>query len=278
MRVLVAGGTGRLGRLVVQRLAEHGVGVRVLTRDPERAAQLRRFGPEVVEGDVRRPDTLGPAVAGMDVVVSAVHGFAGPGRVTPRSVDRDGNANLVEAARRTRAALVMVSVVGAAPDSPMQLFREKYAAEQAVQSSGLPWTIVRATAFAELWAEIASRGLVFGRGDNPINFVSVVDVADLVVRAVIDPTCRGQVLEIGGPQDLSLNELAALVADHGGARSRVRHVPLGLLRVLAPLHRMPRSAVVMDTTDLTFRPGVDGRYVGPTSVATLLAPPITSQS
>jgi NADH dehydrogenase len=198
--------------------------------------------------------------------------------VTPRSVDRDGNANLVEAARRTRAAVVMVSVVGAAPDSPMQLFREKHAAEQAVQSSGLPWTIVRATAFAELWTEVAGRGLVFGRGENPINFVSVVDVADLVVRAVVDPACRGRVLEIGGPQDVSLNELADLLARQGSARRRVRHIPLTLLRVLAPLHRMPRSAVVMDTTNMTFRPGGDGRYVGPTSVATLLAPPVTSQS
>ncbi len=278
MKALVAGGTGRLGKLVVERLVEQDVAVRVLTRDPRRAEPLRRFDVEVVEGDARRPDTLGPAAAGVEVVVSAMHGFAGPGGVTPRSVDRDGNANLVAAARDAQAAFVMMSVVGASPDSPMVLFREKHAAEQVLQSSGLSWTIVRATAFAELWAEVVGRGTVFGRGDNPINFVSVNDVADLVARAVLDPTYRGRILEIGGPRDLSLNELAVLLRDRCGSPGRVRHLPRGLLRALAPLHRLPQAALVMDTADLTFRPGHEGRYIGPTDPAACVPPPVTSRS
>ena len=82
----------------------------------------------------------------------------------------------------------------------------KYAAEQHLRASGVPWTIVRATAFLETWtalleqtASCSGRPLVFGRGDNPINFVSVDDVAALVERVVVDPSTRGQVFEIGGP-------------------------------------------------------------------------------
>jgi hypothetical protein len=60
-------------------------------------------------------------VAGVRVVVSAIHGFAGPGRVTPASVDRDGNANLVAAAKAAGADVVLMSVVGAAPDHAMEL-------------------------------------------------------------------------------------------------------------------------------------------------------------
>lgn len=263
MKVLVAGGTGRLGTRLVERLVAQRADVRVLTREPSRADPLRRLGIEVVEGDVRRAETLPAAVDGVDVVVSAVHGFAGPGRVTPRSVDREGNAHLVSAAQAVQAAVVLVSVVGAAADSPMVLFREKHAAEQAVQSSGLPWTIVRATAFLELWAELVGNGIVLGRGRNPINFVSVTDVADLVGQAVVDASCRGRILEIGGPRDLTLEELAELSREVTGRPTHVRHLPRPALRTLAPLHRMPRAALVMDTTDMSYRPGPDGR-TGPT--------------
>jgi NADH dehydrogenase len=193
-------------------------------------------------------------MVGVQTVVSAVHGFTGPGRVSPASVDRDGNANLVAAAGAEGADMVLVSVVGAAPDSPMELFRAKFEAEQQLRASAVPWTIVRSTAFVELWAEIMRKPIVFGRGDNPINFVSVVDVAAAVERAVLDETLRGQVLEVGGPDELTFNELSALLRQIRKDDGRVRHVPRWLLRLMAPLHRQPRAALVMDTTDMTFRP------------------------
>ena len=82
-------------------------------------------------------------------MVSAVHGFAGPGGVSPASVDRAGNAHLIHAAARAGAAFVLVSVVGASPGHPIGLFRAKHAAEDMLRSSGIPWTMVRATAFME---------------------------------------------------------------------------------------------------------------------------------
>jgi NADH dehydrogenase len=66
-----------------------------------------------------------PAVQGAQVVVSAVHGFAGAGRVTPATVDRDGNARLVAAAQRAVAEMVLVSVIGAGRQHPIELFRMK---------------------------------------------------------------------------------------------------------------------------------------------------------
>jgi uncharacterized protein YbjT (DUF2867 family) len=250
--ILVAGGTGRLGTLVVRDLAGRGMKVRVLTRDRHRARHLDGIAADIVEGDVRRPAGLAPAVAGAEVVVSAVQGFAGPGRVSPRSVDRDGNAHLIAAAADAGADVVMVSVVGASPGSPMELFRCKHAAEQQLRASGVAWTIVRATALVELWAEIVGKGIVFGRGDNPINFVSVGDVAATVSEAVVDAGLRGQLLEIGGPRDLSFNELAAILRELRGRPERVRHIPQWLLRAMAPLHRQSGAALAMDTIDMRF--------------------------
>jgi NADH dehydrogenase len=250
--ILVAGGTGRLGTLVVTRLAAAGVDVRVLTRDPVRARHLADIAAEIVTGDVRDRASTDAAARGMSTVVSAVHGFAGPGRVTPASVDRDGNANLVESAADTGADVVLMSVVGASRDHPMELFRAKFAAEEHLRASGVRWTIVRPTAFVELWAEIMTKPIVFGRGNNPINFVSVEDVAAVVERAVTDDRLRGLALDVGGPENLTFNELATLLQGLRGRPNKIRHVPRALLRAMAPFNRQPRAALAMDTIDMTF--------------------------
>jgi len=250
--ILVAGGTGRLGTLVVARLAARGLEVRVLTRDPARARHLGGRATEIVVGDVRDRASLDAAMSGITTVVSAVHGFAGPGRVTPASVDRDGNANLVDSAEAAGADVVLLSVVGTSPESPMELFRAKFAAEEHLRASGVPWTIVRATAYVELWADIMTKPIVFGRGDNPINFVSVEDVAAVVERAVTDAGLRGMTLEVGGPDNMTFNELAALLQEVRGDHRKIRHVPRVVLRAMAPLNRQPRAGLAMDTIDMTF--------------------------
>jgi NADH dehydrogenase len=250
--ILVAGGSGRLGTLVVSHLAARGVDVRVLTRDPARARHLGNTATEVVQGDVRDRASIERAMVGVATVVAAVQGFAGPGRVTPASVDRDGNANLVDTAASAGADVVLLSVVGASPHNPMDLFRAKYDAEQHVRASSAPWTIVRATAFVELWADIMSKPIVFGRGDNPINFVSVGDVAAVVERAVIETSLRGKVLEVGGPQNITFNELAALLQEIRGRPAKIRHVPRWLLHPMAAVTRQARAAIAMDTIDMTF--------------------------
>jgi uncharacterized protein YbjT (DUF2867 family) len=263
--ILVAGGTGRLGSLVVGRLVSRGLEVRVLTREPQRAAHLA--ADQVVVGDVRDRGSLGRAITGVDLVVSAVHGFVGPRGTSPTTVDRDGNANLVDAAKAVGADFVLMSTVGACADSPMELFRMKHAAEQYAAASGVRTTIVRATAFFELWIDLLSktaarsgRPVVFGRGDNPINFVSVTDVAALVERAITDPAARGETFEIGGPDNLTFNELARAVQTAAGRDRPPRHVPSAVLHLMAAtigrvkpeLGRQARAALAMDRVDLTF--------------------------
>jgi uncharacterized protein YbjT (DUF2867 family) len=259
--ILLAGGTGRLGTVLAARLTGHGLAVRVLTRDPARAGHLAALGVEVATGDVRDRASLAPALDGAGVVVSAVHGFAGPGGVSPATVDYQGNINLIEAAKATGAQLVLMSVAGAVEDSPMELFRMKHAAEEHLRASGVRWTIARATAFFELWIDVLSqtaarsgRPLVFGRGDNPINFVSVTDVAALAEHAVTDPATRGHILQIGGPDSLTFNQLATAIQAAAGRTSAPRHVPPLVLRLMAQtagrlkpeLGRQARAALLMD--------------------------------
>ena len=137
-------GTGRLGTLVVRGLAARGMEVRVLTRDPRRAAHLAAGHVEVVTGDVRDRTSTAAAVAGAEVVVCAVQGLAGPGDGSPATGSTDGNMHLIQAARAAGARVVLMSVAGAAPDSPFELFRMKHAAETCLAASGVPATVVRA--------------------------------------------------------------------------------------------------------------------------------------
>ena len=267
--ILVAGGSGRLGRQVVKRLVGESKSVRVLTRNPSTATDLVDSGVELITGDVRDPSSLGPALSGVTTVVSAVHGLAGSGGVTPQSVDRDGNRNLIGAAQSADppADVILVSTVGASPDHPMELYRMKWAAEEHLRASGLAWTIVRANAFADMWIDLlrqsagkSGRPQVFGRGDNPINFVRVQDVANAVVRATADPELRGRVIEVGGPGNLTLNELALLVQGSMGSTGALRHVPRTGLRAMGAIARpfnpmmarLARNSLAMDTCHLTF--------------------------
>lgn len=265
--ILVAGGSGRLGTLVVRRLVARGQDVRILTRDPKRAAHLVADQVHVIAGDVRDRESLMRATAGVDVVVSAVHGLIGPRGISPTTIDRDGNANLVDATRSAGADFVLMSTVGASPASPMEMFRMKHAAERNAAASGVRTTVVRATAFLELWIDLleqtasrSGRPLVFGRGENAINFVSVIDVAALVERTVTDPLSRGETLEIGGPQNLTFNEFARVLQRENGRPGAPRHVPTAMLRLMAAtvgrakaeLGRQALAAIAMDHVDLTF--------------------------
>jgi NADH dehydrogenase len=271
--ILVAGGSGRLGRLVANRLVGEGRSVRVLTRNPSAARNPVDSGlnpaVELMAGDVRDPDSLAQAMSGVRTIISAVHGLVGSGGVTPATVDRDGNRNLVDVAAAGSAEVILMSTIGAAPDHQMELFRMKWAAEEHLRGSGLAWTIVRSSAFAETWIELlrqtagtSGRPRVFGNGNNPINFVCVQDVADAVVRATLDPALRGHVIEVGGPGNLTLNQLARLVQVSTGASKPLRHVPRPALRAMgivarpfnATMARLARASLAMDTCDLTFDP------------------------
>lgn len=270
--ILVVGGTGTLGREVVPLLARRGADVRVLTRDAQRVAELPG---EVVVGDLCDPSSLAAAVRGCSVVVAAAHGFVGARRTSPERIDRDGNRNLLRAAVTAGVEhVVLLSTIGAAPDHPMSLHRMKFAAEQSLRDSGLAWTIVRPTAYLETWdgvigGKLASGGpaLVFGPGTNPINFVSVADVAAVVDRAVHDPQLRGQTVDVGGPENLTLSQLASRLVAANGGQGRIKHLPLPLLRTVGALARpvapgfarQARMAVFMDSADLAWTPAPSTR-------------------
>jgi uncharacterized protein YbjT (DUF2867 family) len=276
--ILVAGGTGRLGTILVSLLSGGDDEVRVLSRHPGEA-NASRAGVQLIAGDVTDRQTLGPAVDGVRMVISAITGFGMARDVSPATVDRDGNANLIQAAKSAGVQhFILVSVRQAAADHPIELFRMKYEAEQELRRSGLDGTVIRPSAYMETWVELLGVPLlrqhhtrVFGRGGNPINFVSVRDVARVVHDAASDRSMRGRAVDIGGPENVTMNGIVERFSAITGAAGKVAHVPLPMMRVMSramrpvnpALARVVATAVVMDTWDMSFDPSasLDGSQV-----------------
>ncbi len=260
--ILVAGATGTTGTHVVSLLQARGERVRVLTRERSRASHLQ--GVEIVEGDVRNPEAVRRSVQGTRAVVSLIQGFAGPGDISLESIDRDGNRLLFDAAHEAGAEHgIMVSIAWASPDSPMDLAKMKFAAEEHLKSTGLAWTILRPSCLMETWTSMIGgpllkngKATIFGTGKKATNFVSARDLAAFVDLAVADPSLRGQTILVGGP-NMTFDEFAEVYARAVGVEAKTSHFPLtamGLMQhVLRPfnlvLARQIQMGVVVHTRD-----------------------------
>jgi uncharacterized protein YbjT (DUF2867 family) len=266
--ILIVGASGRLGSVVAQRLLAQGKPVRVMTRTPLNLAHLQQQGAEVVSGDLRKPASLMSACQGVEQVLAAAHALTGKGDNNLHTVDDVGNRQLIDAAKVIGVKhFVFMSVLGASPDAPLEFFRIKYRTEEYLRASGLSFTILRPNAFMDLWAQLVGQPIVeqgkttiFGRGNNPINFVAVEDVARFVCAALEDPGAGNRVIEIGGPENLTLNQLAEIFEHVSGRQAKKRHVPLLMMRAMSilmqpvnpALSRLIRLGVFMETANLCY--------------------------
>ncbi|GAA4928024.1 SDR family oxidoreductase [Streptomyces coeruleoprunus] len=208
--ILVTGGTGTLGRHVVDRLRADGHDVRVLSRYSV---------PHAV--DLRDGKGLDAALEGVGTVVHCAS--------TPSGGDERAARNLIDGAQRTGVGhLVYISIVGV-DRVPLRYYRAKLAVEQQIERSGLGWTTLRTTQFHDLvlrFLEACARLPVLpvpaGVSDQP---VEVTEVADrLAALAASAPA--GRVPDMGGPEVRTLPDLARAYLRATGTRRPVVSVPL----------------------------------------------------
>lgn len=265
--VLIVGASGRLGNRIARRLLSQGTPVRAMSRDVSRLSELSRLGAELIKADLRDPASLERACATVENVVAAAHAFEAQGDNNPSRVDDAGNRHLIDASRKAGVRhFVFTSVHDARPNHPIEFFRIKRRVEEYLRASGLSHTVLRPTAFMEFWAALVGqpildkgRTTIFGRGVNPVNFVAVDDVAQFAVMALENPAARNQVIEIGGPENLSLLQVAETFERVLGRTAKKSHVPLPMMRVMSVLLRPIKPAlsaqiaagVYMDSADQT---------------------------
>ncbi len=234
--VLVTGGTGTLGRKVVEELRRSQVPARVLTRkaDPARSAQT--------EGDLATGAGLSQAVDSVQAVIHCASNAA-----HAESVDIEGTKRLCRALElhNPSARLVYVSIVGCW-DNPLSYYQAKADTETVVTRSGRPHTIVRATQFHEFVERLCRYGRIgpVGIGMRGLRFAPCDTswLAARLVDAALDESEPGKLLEYAGPQTHSARDLAVLTA-HVRGRRTPRVIPLpavgGIMKAFAAGSNLP---------------------------------------
>jgi len=295
--IVVAGSTGALGFEISRRLRERGRSVRALVRAssaPERVTALRALGCDVVTCDLKNRDSLAPACAGADVVISTVTAITTAKEGDSfAATDRDGNINLVDAAEAAGAKqFVFVSFDQTGmPDAP--LVAAKRGVEEHLERSSLEYTILHPPLFMEAWLgpmlfadTAAGTATLYGNRDVRFRYIAVADVAEVAVRCVDNPAARNAVIPFGGPEALTQREALGEFEAVFGRPFTVTEVPeealearwkaapepfsqsfaglmLGVARGAATGSELPAAFPIQMTTVRAFADGIRRRQESP---------------
>ncbi|MGA7546355.1 MAG: complex I NDUFA9 subunit family protein [Methyloceanibacter sp.] len=264
--VVVLGGTGFLGRRLVHRLAAEGTLVRVAVRQPD-GAQNDLPATDVaqvtfVRADVRDQASVAAAMTGGDAVVNAVSAYVEKGDVTFEAVHVQGAEKVAqEAARLGVARLVLISGLGADPQSRYPYIRSRGRGELAVQRAFPGVTIVRPSAIFgpgdAIFGTLANLARflpvlpLIGGGRTRLQPVYVEDVAEAVARILTDPGTVGRIYELGGPEVYTLRDLVSFTLRIIGRRRLLMPLPFALAEIQARLFELiPSPPLTTGQVDL----------------------------
>jgi uncharacterized protein YbjT (DUF2867 family) len=237
---LVVGATGLLGGAIALQLSRAGRAVRALVRetsDSKNCEALEDAGVTLVRGDLKLPQSLRDALAGVDTLVttatSTLQRSAGDSIDT---VDNAGNLALISAAQDAGVRhVVFTSFQPQHTTSPLE--QAKCAAEQALRATRMNVTVLRPSYFLDVWfssaigCDIRARqARLFGEGSNPLRWVLSTDVAKVAVAATMRPATGFRTFSFGGPLALSQREVIALFERQVQAAFKLDNVPEAALR------------------------------------------------
>lgn len=294
--VTVFGGSGFLGRHLVQRLAADGAIVRVAVRDVEAAQFLKPMG-EIgqivpVAANITDESQVAAAVEGAQRVVNLVGILSQWGRSTFQRVHGEGAANVARAARDAGAErLVQVSAIGADKDSASQYASTKAEGEEAVKDAFNGASIVRPSVvfgpednFFNMFAGMTLLSPVlpvfgcptvpkvtlfgdpmvhidfYGDGGTKLQPVYVGDVAEAIMNILGDPSTAGKTYELGGPTVYSFKEIMELLLSQIGRRRLLAPMPFAVARFEAWfIEKFPNPLLTRDQLTLLEKDNVVGR-------------------
>lgn len=204
----ITGATGQFGRLAVAELLRRGAApadVVALVRDPAKAADLAASGVDVREADYDRPETLEPALAGVDALL-----FVSGSAVGQR--ERQHSA-VVEAAKASGVGRLVYTSVLRADSTDLPVAPEHVATERLLAASGIPTTLLRNGWYTENYVGLLGQAEATGSIASATRGAAVspatrADLAAAAVTALLDESTAGRTFELGGPS-FTMDELAA---------------------------------------------------------------------
>jgi uncharacterized protein YbjT (DUF2867 family) len=241
MKVFLTGATGFVGKNMLGRLLAEGHDVRALIREAQKAISSELGKAELVAGDVVDRTGLTEGMQGCDAVIHLVGIIMEKGTNTFERVHHLGTRNVVEAAKRTGIKrFVQMSALGVRADGVAAYQTTKWKGEEEVRHSGIPFCILRPSLIfgegdgfvTQMMATIRSAPLfrpVPGDGTPKFRPVAIEDVTTCFIRALTTEAATDQTVDLGGADELTLNEVLAEVARCAGVRKPALHIPMSLM-------------------------------------------------
>ena len=271
-RTAVLGGSGFIGRYIVQRLAARGDVIPVGCRHAQEAKFLMPLGNvgqiATINVTIGDEQVLHAFLAGNDALVNCVGILRESGAQTFERAHHTGPARLARLAREARIErFVHISAIGADSRSTSAYARTKAAGEAAVRDAFPTVTILRPSVvfgpedqFFNRFAAIAAISPVLpliGGGHTRFQPVYVGDVANAVLKCLDDPTTAGRTYELGGPKVYTFRELIQLLLDEIRRKRLLVDLPFGLAAAQARLMSiLPSPPLTADQVELLKRDNV----------------------
>ncbi len=232
-RILVIGGTGRLGEPVARRLQAEGFKVRVLTRSAARAREMFADPFELAQGDIDDPAALAEALRGCQGVHISIDGRFEP------DLERRSAVNTIAAAQTgTLERITYLSGASVCQENTWYAgSRAKLQAEDAIRASGIPYTIFRCHYFMEVLPNFHRSGMMLriGRHPQPYYWLAAADFARMVACACHMPEAANKTLVVLGPQALTMRQALAIYKRAVDPAARDVYMPIWVARIFAGL-------------------------------------------
>jgi len=222
--IVVTGATGKLGRLVIQRLLEKVPPAEIVAavRTPEKAADLAALGVQVRQADYAQPETLRPAFAGAEKVLLISGNELLGGRVAQHQA-------VIDAAKAEGVKLLAYTSILRADTSALALAREHKATEESIRASGLPFVFLRDGWYFENQTEAlgpaVQHGAILGTGEGRYASAARSDYAAAAVAVLTGPGHENKIYELAGDASYTLSDLAAEVSRQSGKPVAYTNLP-----------------------------------------------------
>ncbi|AFZ13571.1 3-beta hydroxysteroid dehydrogenase/isomerase [Crinalium epipsammum PCC 9333] len=243
MTLLIVGATGTLGRQIARKALDEGYQVRCLVRSPRKAAFLKEWGAELVQGNICKPETLPPALEGVTAIIDAATARA-TDSLSIKQVDWDGKVALIQAAVAAGVKrYIFFSILDAEKYTHVPLMEIKRCTELFLAESGLNYTILRPCGFlqgliGQYAIPILDNQAVWVTGDtSPMAYMDTQDVAKFAVRALSVPETEKQTFPVVGTRAWGAYEIIRLCERQSGREAKVTRLPLGVLRTVRGITR-----------------------------------------
>ncbi len=227
-KILLAGATGYLGKYILKELQNRNHPIKILARNTNKLDEQLLEKVEVCHAEITNPSALKNSCENIDTVISTVGITRQKDGLTYMDVDYKANLNLLQEAQQSGVKkFVYVSVLNGERFTDLKICEAKEKFVKALKKSGLDYCIIRPNGFFSDMTDfykMATKGSVylFGNGERKMNPIHGKDLAKVCVDSI---EINEKIINVGGPEIFSHNEIGKLAFKALNKKERISHFP-----------------------------------------------------